>query len=454
MNKHLFHSLSFILMLLLASLACANIPSSTPDEPAENPTQETYRYDNLPEAGAGDPTLSEFRAISQWGKTNITYFFMNGTEKLPGDTEHEIVRLAFELWAAETPLTFTEVNSPGDADILIGWYSGAHGDGDAFDGPGDVLAHASYPNPYTDRQVFLHFDDDERWVNSETQNVDLLTVAAHEIGHNLGFDHSRDPNALMYFAYTGPHRFLGDDDIAGAQVVYGMASVPPSGPDVPDPGTTPPPSANIDSDGDGISDAAEVFITGTDPNKADSDGDGIGDGVEVLYRMNPLDPDMDNDGVSDGQEIVNGTNPFLPDQKAEISPELSQEVSEFLTRAIQLQIQAYRNGDASQAASIMAGDLLAGLESSIAGLNGQGLVQLSEIDYYESYIRDIRVISNTHLEVDTCEVWTTETYRRSDGALVHSDGPTLLPQTISIQRLERGWFITGVVFLDAPAFCE
>ncbi|GAB4580453.1 MAG: hypothetical protein Fur0022_31940 [Anaerolineales bacterium] len=446
MNQPFFRSLSFIFVLILAALACSNLPAS--------PTQETYRYDNLPDADEGDPTLSEFRAISQWGKTTITYYFMNGTEKLSGDTEHDLVRQAFGLWAAQTPLTFTEGDNADDADILIGWASGAHGDGDPFDGPGDVLAHASYPNPYTNRQVFLHFDDDERWVDSESQNVDLLTVAAHEIGHNLGFDHSNDPNALMYPAYLGPHRFLGEDDIAGAQAVYGIASEPPSGPGVPDPNETPPPSADTDSDGDGISDAGETFITGTDPNNPDSDNDGLGDGIEVYYRMNPLDADMDNDGVGDGQEVVNGTNPFLPDQEAEISPELSNEVSEFLTEAIQLQIRAYRNGDASQAASIMAGDLLAGLQNSIAALNAQGLVQLSAIDYYESYIDDIRVLSNTHLEVDTCEVWTTQTYRRSDGTLVSSDGPTLLPQTITIQRLESGWFITGVVFLDAPAFCQ
>lgn len=112
--------------------------------------------------------------------------------------------------------------------------------------------------------------------------MDLLTVAAHEIGHNLGFDHSRDPNALMYPTYTGPHRFLSEDDIVGAQTLYGIASASPSGPDVPDPGTTPPPSSNTDSDGDGISDEGEVFITGTDPNNPDSDRDGLGDGV--VYR--------------------------------------------------------------------------------------------------------------------------------------------------------------------------
>lgn len=452
MNKKF--SLSFIFVLILSALACANLPGSTPAASTSAPAQETYRYDDLPDADGGDDTLAEFRAISQWNKTNLTYYFMNGTEKMSGDTEREVIQQAFGLWAAQTPLTFTEVDNPDAANILIQWASGEHGDGDRFDGPGDVLAHASYPNPYSDRQVFLHFDDDERWVNSENQNVDLLTVAAHELGHNLGFDHSGDPNALMFPSYSGPHRFLGDDDIAGAQSLYGIASVPPSEPGVPDPGETPPPSGETDSDQDGISDDGERLITGTDPNNPDSDEDGLGDGVEVINRMNPLDADMDKDGVNDGQEVTNGTNPLLPDQKTEISPELNQEVSDFLTQAIKAQINAYRNGDASQAASILAGDLLSGLETSIEALNDQGLVQLSEIDYYKSYIADIRLISNTHLEVDTCEVWTTATYRRSDGALASSDGPTLLPQTITIQQFESGWFITGVVFLDAPAFCQ
>jgi hypothetical protein len=102
----------------------------------------------------------------------------------------------------------------------------------------------------------------------------------------------------------------------------------------------------------------------------------------------------------------------------------------------------------------MAGNVLDNLAATIDSLNQRGLVSVSEIDYYESYIKDIRVISNTQLEVDTCEVWTTNIYRRSDGELAQSDGPALLPQSITIQKLEGGWFITAVEFFDAPAFCQ
>ncbi len=121
-------------------------------------------------------------------------------------------------------------------------------------------------------------------------------------------------------------------------------------------------------------------------------------------------------------------------------------MSEFLTRAIELQIEAYQNGDASIASSIMTGPILDSLAAEINSLNQQGLVSISEIDYYESYINDIRVVNDARIEVDTCEVWTTNTYRLSDSQLVDSQGPSLLPQTITIEQLDGNWFITTVDF--------
>ena len=83
-----------------------------------------------------------------------------------------------------------------------------------------------------------------------------------------------------------------------------------------------------------------------------------------------------------------------------------------------------------------------------------GLVEIAAIDYYKSYVDDIRIINNSQLEVDTCEVWTIQFYRRSDGSLAQSNDAQLLPQTITIQKINNGWFITTVEFFEAPAFCQ
>jgi hypothetical protein len=436
------------ILLLISSLmlACSfTIPTSS--------SGVEFRFDELPSKANQSSTIAEYQAISAWDKTDITYAFANGTDQLPGDTEFDVISRAFALWDEQTSLTFARVSDTATADIVVSWEVGDHGDGDPFDGPGDVLAHASFPNPYDKSQVFLHFDDDEQWVDSDTQDVDLETVAAHEIGHTLGLAHSNNPNALMFPSYSGPHRFLDQDDIAGVQSIYGASSAPEPAPQAPPQDATPPPATGQDSDGDGIGDDDEVLVTGTDKNNADSDGDGLVDGVEVANRMNPLDPDMDKDGVPDGQEVDQGTDPFFPEQP-DLPADLENQVSDFLTQAIELQIEAYQKGDASIASSVLAGQELANLAADIDSLNQQGLVSISEIDYYQSYINDIRVINNSQIEVDTCEVWTTSTYQQSDGQLVDSTDPTLLPQTITIQQQNGSWFITNVNFLDAPAFCS
>jgi hypothetical protein len=433
-----------VILAFLATLACGI--ASTPAVTATG-----YRYDGLPEAPTSRSSVAEYRAISKWDITDITYGFLNGTGDISGDREWDDVRQGFDLWAQQTPLTFTEVSDPSQADIVVSWETGDHGDGDPFDGPGDVLAHASYPNPYEHRQVILHFDEDETWVDNPAQDVDLVTVAAHEIGHTLGLDHSGDSNSLMYPAYMGSHRFLDQDDIGGIQSLYGMNASAPKPPEEPSPNEPAPSSPGQDSDGDGLSDSGEVLKTGTDPRNPDSDGDGLGDGVEVNNNMNPLDPDMDRDGVSDGDEVAAGTDPFLPDEG--MSSDLAEQVSEFLSNATEVQIQAFQENDPSIAGQVMSGTALAETEQAINSLQQQGLVELSELDYYQSYIHDIRVLTNTQLEVDTCEVWTTETYQEN-GDFVDSRGPELLPQTITIEKLDQNWYITEVQFFDAPAFCS
>ncbi len=100
-----------------------------------------------------------------------------------------------------------------------------------------------------------------------------------------------------------------------------------------------PPESNlgdVDSDGDGLSDAEEIAL-GTDPHNKDTDGDGFSDGVEVWAmragaNLDPLrfDPgcpadligvDTDCDGLSDCDEQLIGTNALLIDSDYDGAPD-------------------------------------------------------------------------------------------------------------------------------------
>jgi hypothetical protein len=69
---------------------------------------------------------------------------------------------------------------------------------------------------------------------------------------------------------------------------------------------------NVDTDGDGITDADELE-NGTDPNNSDTDGDGLTDSEEVENGTDPNNPDTDDDGLSDGDELSEGTDPTNSD---------------------------------------------------------------------------------------------------------------------------------------------
>ena len=72
---------------------------------------------------------------------------------------------------------------------------------------------------------------------------------------------------------------------------------------------------NLDRDGDGLTNADEINIHGTDPDDIDSDDDQLNDGDEInIYGTDPLQIDSDNDGLEDGREVlVNGTDPLDSD---------------------------------------------------------------------------------------------------------------------------------------------
>lgn len=161
-----------------------------------------------------------------WNNKIITYYFQNITNDFNQNQAKESVREAFRTWQAQARIYFIEVCNSSQADIVILFGSGAHGDNYPFDNQNGVLAHAFYPPPNSGSLAGdVHFDEDENWTNIfqnyGSQPIDLQTVALHEIGHSLGLAHSTVSDAIMYAYYGGSRRILAQDDIDGIRVIYG-----------------------------------------------------------------------------------------------------------------------------------------------------------------------------------------------------------------------------------------
>lgn len=116
-------------------------------------------------------------------------------------------------------------------------------------------------------------------------------------------------------------------------------------------------AAELDTDGDGLSDARERDVYFTDPQKKDTDGDGFNDGAELKNGFSPrlgnkaklletdtdkdgmndgwelsfgtglMNPDTDGDGVKDGVEVQKGSDPLNPDPQAKLTKVIKVDVA-------------------------------------------------------------------------------------------------------------------------------
>ncbi|OTF77895.1 matrix metalloproteinase-16-like protein, partial [Euroglyphus maynei] len=112
-----------------------------------------------------------------------------------------------------------QVKKEGRVHIDIRFVSGEHGDGDPFDGPGNTLAHAYFPQYGGD----AHFDNEEHWTVSSYSGTNIFQVAAHELGHSLGLGHSSARDSLMapFYQKYKPKFKLHQDDVLAIQALYG-----------------------------------------------------------------------------------------------------------------------------------------------------------------------------------------------------------------------------------------
>lgn len=167
---------------------------------------------------------------SKWRRQELTYRISQYPTKFSGK-RHEVdaqIEKAFGIWSQVAPINFV-VKKEGRVHIDIRFASGDHGDGDAFDGPGNTLAHAYFPQYGGD----AHFDDQEYWTIDSYTGTNIFQVAAHELGHSLGLGHSNVREALMapFYQKYKPNFKLHVDDILAIQALYGeKAFLPDDGP--------------------------------------------------------------------------------------------------------------------------------------------------------------------------------------------------------------------------------
>ncbi|MEO8165724.1 MAG: matrixin family metalloprotease [Betaproteobacteria bacterium] len=134
------------------------------------------------------------------------------------------IESAFAAWSAVADITFVEV-----ADPVVDWLAAGASASDIritgakFDGAGSTLAHGYYPPANGGPAAGdIHFDYDETWVlGFPGSGFDIFQVAAHEIGHAIGLDHTGVSASLMNPFYTEAFSGPQADDIAGAVHIYG-----------------------------------------------------------------------------------------------------------------------------------------------------------------------------------------------------------------------------------------
>lgn len=150
-------------------------------------------------------------------KADVTYSF----DTLPsGQDASDIVggiNRAIQAWAAVTPLHFSPL--PSDADFRFRF------DGKITQPDGTSKAIPSYAVARTDyRQI--SFDGGRTFTSTSPPaagSLDVVSTAAHELGHLLGLEHSLNRESVMYPSVGA--RTLSADDIERIQRLYGAPAI-------------------------------------------------------------------------------------------------------------------------------------------------------------------------------------------------------------------------------------
>lgn len=151
----------------------------------------------------------------RWNKSVLGWRVVDALPYINIDTLTEVTGWALAQWASATGLRFVH----GGDDIHI--HTVDHLEY-------GVAARAGYPPPkgqqwaggvYLSRNMWLTLNDDEHV--GDGLRCDLRYLMLHELGHVMGFAHSRADKSVMLPTFEYPAiQQLSADDIAGAHDLY------------------------------------------------------------------------------------------------------------------------------------------------------------------------------------------------------------------------------------------
>jgi len=137
-------------------------------------------------------------------KNLFTYSVMQYSKKLGDEGVDNVLEMAFAAWCLSDFLCFEKTQLKSDADIRIHFVAGPQHN---FDGKWDSCSGSGTTISYTKSHLSsdIYFDDHESWaIITSDDEVDLLSVAIHEIGYALGLPHSKNNASVMYPIFDAP----------------------------------------------------------------------------------------------------------------------------------------------------------------------------------------------------------------------------------------------------------